>query len=92
MSAPIGPGDWVEAVEGGGRGEGAQVGGVYQIRTIEPGADFGDCELHGPECAHDACTLVECPSDEYCVGAFRPIYRPKSELLRDLLKPVAEDA
>lgn len=82
MSA-IGPGDWVECIRSH-RGI-IPVGAVVQCRWI---GDVGrGCEVDYT-CAAPGIRFVSVADYDdrpYCACAFRPIYRPKSELIQSLL-------
>ncbi len=100
----IGKGDWVECVEDDSDVMGEiRRGAVYQVREVIPEAAFEDCNMHGPDCAQPGLDLEGQPEDEercWCAGSFRPIYRPKAELIQSLLaapapttpEPVSEPA
>ena len=89
----IGPGDWVECVEapkgGAYSDEGfARVGCIYQVREVidrcrgNDGVEPG-CRLVGqPQIIDDL--GLECA---YPLALFRPIYRPKSEIIEALKQP-----
>lgn len=86
MSAPIGPGDWVEYV-GGKDPEAISVGwlslgGLYVVAavTTAPG-------LSGKLCP---ALILEGWRGRWTVKAFRPVYRPNAELLADLLRRAKE--
>lgn len=99
MSA-IGPGDWVECVNARpshwyGYDCGLVVGAVYQVRAIIPAAisPFGDTGLglH----LHEIVRPLDVDwgtEPAFCATRFRPVYRPKSELIQGLLQPILEDA
>jgi hypothetical protein len=98
MSAPIGPGDWVECIR-----EDAPphvppehviplhnpvLGKIYRVERIVPGEEFEDgepgVELEG---VHE--TDTEGNRASFWLEQFRPVYRPKGrELFRKLLDPV----
>jgi hypothetical protein len=98
MSAPIGPGDWVECVSA----EIVQfawgscsLGGLYCVtecqrnRAGECGARLsggGPCgtalRFHGVRHSYPGTT-----PDVFCACAFRPIYRPKADLIASLSAP-----
>lgn len=84
----IGPGDWVECVHAGefqgnvSRGRLVQ-GAIYRVRAIG---------LTGSGCLGVALVEVRDPiTDRYNgfwrIGRFRPIYRPKSEIIEALKQP-----
>lgn len=92
MSIPIGPGDWVECVDALGREPAGtptplRVGAIYQVEDTFRW--FG----------HDGLTLreVKPPTGDrgFAAALFRPIYRPKADLIESLKAPpkrVKEDA
>lgn len=99
MSAPIGPGDWVEYVGGPDEwstgsypnhwGTSLVIGNIYCVQGIVPGELFED--------GRDALELCGCNftypnGDRECwdAGRFRPIYRPKSELIHHLQQPAPD--
>lgn len=94
MSADIGPGDWVEAVgmnpalSRGRRIAGVfTLGALYQVeesRVFEPTGELGVIIRDMPRSTH-----VTGMWNALC---FRPIYRPRESLIRDLLEPIKEDA
>lgn len=103
MSAPIGPGDWVEYV--GDYDEAFVVGRLYCVRRIVSTGISVVCACHGKEQAFglDVHEVQLPPNDEYhesawCPDGFRPIYRPKADLIEQLKQPapdierVTEDA
>lgn len=90
MSDPIGPGDWVECVKVPVGADGyLALNALYLVEQVWfaiPHAttrELGDC-----------LDLVDVPrGPDNCawnVGNFRPIYRPKADLIQSLLKPVKE--
>jgi hypothetical protein len=104
MSAPIGPGDWVECVVPCNENDsaiqahwlcGAEIikGRVYRVMRIERGIDnFGEDS--------DGFVLVEKDTHfpradgelgSWMVGHFSPIYRPDESLVAELLTQVPAD-
>jgi hypothetical protein len=93
MAGAIGPGDWVECVEGAAspyRAEEVHAGVLYQViacnapflrRCVRCGALAGP---HG--------LVVEGQKFGWCPTRFRPIYRPKSSLIESLLIKADEPA
>lgn len=89
MSAPIGPGDWVECIRMSptGKGDGGflRVGALYcvdRVRIFVRGTDGQ---------RRPALTLVgqpQQPRGAYRVDLFRPIYRRDETLLARLMQPV----
>jgi hypothetical protein len=77
----IGPGDWVECVK---TTHGVNNGRIFCVAAIDSG-DRPCVDMHGP-CG--ALYLTGLPGGPYATCAFRPIYRPKSDLIQSLLKPV----
>lgn len=88
MSAAIGPGDWVECVRLGGPyppgfdNRFLRVGQVYRVLSVVQTQRGDAVELE--EATHitpdgwRACFYLKC---------FRPIYRPKAELIESLKAP-----
>lgn len=85
MSAPIGPGDWVECVSVNCGCEDARPekvalflceGTTYHINRVGQTAN-----------GRDAVELVDWPNTPFCPGHFRPIYRPKADLIESLKAP-----
>ena len=90
MSA-IGPGDWVECVDAGSprgkRGPVLVLGKVYCVDGVVH-QDY--------PCLHDGCghNLLEVAGVNHelpcCPSRFRPIYRPKADLIERLMQPIDE--
>jgi len=91
MAADIGPGDWVEALITFDDGECRVVAGhAYRVTGMHEGEEPDDCAHCGPGCAHPVLDLAEFPPDpEYgwCASIFRPIYRPRADLIESLKTP-----
>lgn len=89
MSA-IGPGDWVECIRVGRSPTpaGFRVGAVYRVeRTVKNGG----CAYHGRGAKCGGLFICEMPrpgAGGWAACAFRPIYRPKADLIKGLLKPI----
>lgn len=100
MSA-IGPGDWVECIQtvdegvldarllGGGR---IYKGRLYCVEAIMEGADEnGDWDiglrLTDPETHR---TQADGTPGGWCVDLFRPIYRPRTDLIETLKQPAPD--
>lgn len=86
MSAAIGPGDWVERVRGG---NGLNAGSMWRVEDID--AAGGWCVACGPSAGSIGLLLhgIRHPSHKpWCSCGFRPIYRPKSEIIEALKAPV----
>lgn len=98
MSAPIGPGDWVECVDDRasdfgsfGKGEVVVAGGVYLVSEVlmafaPNGTRRPSLRLAG---------VVAPPSRRFRLCAldatrFRPIYRPDESLTRRLMEPLPD--
>jgi hypothetical protein len=97
MADAIGPGDWVECVSGraetafrtGGGSRPLHVGGMYRIRAMTPvrGSD---------NVVRPGCWLMEIRGSRWTNGlecafrldGFRPVYRPKQEIIEALKTPV----
>lgn len=86
--ADIGVGDWVECVDAQDFAHMLSVGSVYRCESISPSGEF--IRLVG---VGRYCPILGAPG--FCRWRFRPIYRPKSELLESLLhkadEPVREE-
>jgi hypothetical protein len=98
MSAPIGPGDWVECVDASPH-RGAldpstiialSLGALYQVREVADGFAGGELR-HGlllvglkNRTNRDGLEFA------YDVERFRPIYRPKSSIIEQLKQPAPE--
>lgn len=88
MSAPIGPGDWVECVATS-VDFGFRPGQIYRCTGAPP--KVLPCKTCGKE--HTGLTLSQAPAPRpatwlWPICCFRPIYRPKSELIEQLKQPV----
>lgn len=92
----IGPGDWVERLPGknenvfesaSGR-SGVVVGGVYRVREVLEAAEPGG----GRVPALRLCGIVALAKDgregAFRASNYRPIYRPKADLIETLMTPV----
>lgn len=87
----IGVGDWVECVETDPcptYGHLTVVGGIYCVEEVDPtdGTPWA-CDLHG-ECLAGGLRFVGHsvkPNYFFCEASFRPIYRPKQELIESLM-------
>lgn len=86
MSAPIGPGDWVECVESGKFACDEVVAGrVYEVAAAGEGrCSRSDCNGVWVRLTNDRV------SGDWCGVRFRPIYRPKQELIESLKQPAPE--
>lgn len=87
MSAPIGPGDWVECINP--LATSIAYGALYCVEEVEVN-DRLPCEcgcVVGVELAGD----VRDPFSMWCAGCeVRPIYRPKSTFIDTLKQPAPE--
>jgi hypothetical protein len=96
MSAPIGPGDYVECVNAGSKWPGFPcfliLGAIYTVERIV---------LPGPDTVDDTVFLVgvKNPNDGritprgdrvagFALSRFRPIYRRSDTILKSVLEPV----
>jgi hypothetical protein len=85
MAAPIGPGDWVECVDARQRPEaplpplGLTVGKLYLVEGVGEWGGFLGVVLRDVRSWH--------PSGGYRADHFRPIYRPKADLIEQLKAP-----
>lgn len=93
----IGVGDWVECIGLSGDGVGPyremtpriSAGTIIQVESIIDGINYDD--------GVDGLTFSRIPGRypcgrrfAYSIERFRPIYRPKAEILQGLLKPIRE--
>ena len=85
------PGDWVEAVVGGGsRRRQVRRGELYEVLTVDPEI-WRDCscKLCGDACRGDGIKLVAPKIPDHlwwCSARFRKIYRPRPELVATLME------
>jgi hypothetical protein len=82
MSEPIGPGDWVECIQSYGDPQ-IRVGSVYCVAEV----DDQPCDCGG----FGGLLPVGVSFDDggyACIEQFRPIYRPKFDLIERLLEPI----
>lgn len=89
MAGAIGPGDWVERIECGpfARSIGCAVGDVHKVLSVALG---GPCPC-GRGCVFGLnLSGLDNGLFGWCPRCFRPIYRPKSELLESLLHKADE--
>jgi hypothetical protein len=88
MSQAIGPGDWVECVT---PGPDCPKGSIWLVATLGRAPLLAVCTSHGFACERVFLTLKGDPLPEWalgrCAGCFRPIYRPKAELIAGLKTP-----
>lgn len=88
MAGAIGPGDWVECVDASARIPYGPpplcLGSVYRVERVE-----ADVNGWGPG-VWIVGIRAESPSGGFYADRFRPIYRPKSELLESLLHKADE--
>lgn len=82
MSEPIGVGDWVECIRTAGPVSAASwLGRIFQVSEVGAWRDQTFINCHGlPKPTSYPGWAAEC---------FRPIYRPKRELIEALSKPVS---
>lgn len=93
MSAPIGPGDWVERLR---TANGLVKGSLWRVAEVGPG--WVDGLLPGCAVCQDprspGLRLVGDPFADHpklwCSCGFRPIYRPNASLTADLLRRAKE--
>lgn len=82
MAADIGKGDWMECASLAPRGEGVRghgfvIGRIYQVSVVHP---YGGLDFVG---------AMRAPSGfGWKRSRFRPIYRPKADLIESLRAPV----
>lgn len=93
MSAPIGPGDWVECVESRQGTLLLRVGAIYQIEAVRnfewscDGCEPGECDQCGVRCVGLDSSRPGYSGGWICSRRFRPVYRPKSEIIQALKQP-----
>lgn len=99
MSAPIGPGDYVECYRGTDRGidaasgtGGVIVGGVYCVREVIRGRYADGAIGEGLRFVGIQAFDANGREGGWPTEMFRPVYRPNQELIRSLLKPERVDA
>lgn len=91
MAAPIGPGDWIECVDAANLRlfgiiptpiiSGLRARNLYQVADLAHEATpFG---------RHCVVLLVGCGFQSFSLRRFRPIYRPKREIIEALRAPPA---
>lgn len=86
MAAPIGPGDWVECVDGDARYPQMPRGSIWCVEAIIPWRAF--CALcEGGSTLFPALKLAGDPDDDWCACAYRPIYRPRASFIESLKAP-----
>jgi hypothetical protein len=96
MSAPIGPGDWVEALIDCDAefGFGAIVkGSVYCVESLSCGPGDEPCSSCGSVGPGGLILKGDAPhfaGTGWCPCAFRPIYRPRADLIRSLKQPAPD--
>ena len=88
MSQPIAPGDWVECVRASTT-HGFRPGQIYRCTSTPP--TVLPCNTCGKK--HTGIQLAGAPAQRpatwlWPICCFRPIYRPKSELIEQLKQPV----
>lgn len=90
MAAPIGPGDWVECLRTwspspGESRAGFQVGGLYCVADVSDARPCDECGRCG------GLTFRGIARGHWFIAcAFRPIYRPDSDLIESLKAPAPE--
>jgi len=90
MSA-IGPGDWVECVSVDSENDyGLRVGAIYQVERVATGRTLAGIIttgllLHGMNYTGWTGARVG-----YLPERFRPLYRPKADLIERLMQPIDE--
>jgi hypothetical protein len=87
MAAPIGPGDWVEVVRLSGDPAEDAAMPMHSIWCVEAATDTGLACDHCTPGAYPALKLVGNPDDDWCGCSYRPIYRPKADLIQSLKAP-----
>lgn len=95
MADAIGPGMWVEFIGPRIASDLAcmTIGSVWHCVRVYDGPS-SECELHGDHCRHGTLILAEVSAgdwDGWCAGTFRPIYRPKSEIIEALKAPAPSE-
>lgn len=99
MSVDIGPGDWVECINASPNSHGDAVpltlGGIYRVAMVVETVGFkGECTglglvLHDVEFRFYPIASGAQVPEAFSVRRFRPIYRPKAEVINALLAPPA---
>ena len=92
MSA-IGPGDWVECIARTGRPDLCVPGGLYCVEALVPA--FGTCPACEDGSDIEGMIFVGQPKERndtgqywsWCPCRFRPVYRPKADLIESLKAP-----
>lgn len=88
MAGAIGKGDWVECINDGGMPQVVRIGAIYLVERV------GDAPKSGVPCLmlRGVChPTVRTDSGRWVRAEyFRPIYRPKPELLESLLRKADE--
>ena len=85
MAAPIGPGDFVECIMQDDQFPEMRPGSIWCIEAILPDPGFG-CE-NSRECREPSLKFTAHPDDNWCACAYRPIYRPRADLIESLKAP-----
>ncbi len=90
MSSAIGPGDWVECVRDGSAVHGwspLTVGAIYRVRDLVEEGYPGGRVVAGVT-LHEVAT----PPGEvgFWIELFRPIYRPRADLIESLKAPAPD--
>lgn len=87
MSAPIGPGDWVECVDASACPAYGPtplvVGLIYAVERID-----GRADVVGGVALHLVGVRSGGPQGGFGAFRFRPVYRPRTDLIETLLQPV----
>jgi hypothetical protein len=91
MSAPIGPGDWVECIAPCEE-YGLRAGAIYCVEEVAEPATDGSCQHCSGGCFGVLVSEAWLPVAEgyWCGARFRPIYRPKSSIIEQLKQPAPD--
>lgn len=93
MSAPIGPGDWLECI-GDWPALGLAKGSIWQCDAVIECSTDAECEECGESggfglLLRNSTEPME-DGEGWCPCGFRPIYRPNSEIIQLLKQPAPE--
>lgn len=91
MSAAIEPGMWVECIRSGTQPETAhvRVGAILCVEDVDPPRPGAECNHCDGTCV--GLRLVGVRAPFWLSGCcYRPIYRPRSDLIQSLLQPAPE--
>lgn len=89
----IGPGDWVECVDDGWRPNETESnyiksGNIYCVTAVIPAETYVEPDVDGIELSQFQVVQDDGYLPSFSIDRFRPIYRPKSDLIEQLKKPM----